>query len=98
MFVVGIIVAAVVLVGAALVAAGRGERMSVEPPDREYVGLPDDPVHAGDVEALRFPTGWRGYRMADVDDALARLARTLAARDAEIATLRAELDALRTDA
>ena len=51
----------------------------------------DRPLHRGDVEALRFPVTLRGYRMADVDDALSRLGAELAERDARIADLEAAL-------
>jgi DivIVA domain-containing protein len=43
------------------------------------------------VEALRFPLTMRGYRMADVDDALGRLGAELAERDARISDLEAAL-------
>ena len=44
-----------------------------------------------DVDALRFPLAARGYRMADVDDALNRIAAELAERDARIADLESAL-------
>ena len=49
------------------------------------------PVGRADVEALRLPLSVRGYRMADVDDALGRLGAELAERDARIAELEAAL-------
>lgn len=43
------------------------------------------------MERLRFPLVARGYRMADVDDALGRLGAELAERDARIADLESAL-------
>jgi DivIVA domain-containing protein len=43
------------------------------------------------VEALRLPTGARGYRMREVDDVLDRLGAELAERDARIAELQSAL-------
>ena len=47
-------------------------------------------VGADAVHGLRFDQAVRGYRMAQVDVALARLADELADRDAEITRLRGE--------
>lgn len=55
----------------------------------------DRPVNREDVETLRFPLAVRGYRMADVDDALGRLGAEIAERDARIADLEAALDGAR---
>lgn len=51
-------------------------------------GLPEAP-DAADVDDVRFDTAPRGYAMADVDARLAELRATLAAREAEVAGLRA---------
>lgn len=89
-----VIVIAVVLFAAAVVATGRGGGIPEFPPDRPGLGLPDDrPLTAADLDGLRFSLAVRGYRMAEVDAALDRLADTLLARDAEIAALRAEMAA-----
>jgi DivIVA domain-containing protein len=50
--------------------------------------LPAGPLGSDDVHDLRFDQAVRGYRMAQVDVALARLGQELAERDAEIARLR----------
>ncbi|NEC75579.1 DivIVA domain-containing protein, partial [Streptomyces rochei] len=47
---------------------------------------------------LRFPLVARGYRMADVDDALGRLGAELAERDARIADLESALAGARAAA
>lgn len=48
-------------------------------------------MSAGDVDALRLPVALRGYRMAETDEALDRLARELTERDEQIEALRAQL-------
>ncbi|HSP59889.1 MAG TPA: DivIVA domain-containing protein [Ornithinimicrobium sp.] len=52
--------------------------------------LPVGPVGPDQVHGLRFDQAVRGYRMAQVDEALRRLADELADRDAEIALLRGD--------
>lgn len=47
--------------------------------------LPQAPLTTADLEALRFDTAMRGYRMSEVDGVVARLGR-------EIRELREELD------
>ena len=46
--------------------------------------LPDRPLAAEDLAALRFGVTIRGYAMGQVDDLLDRLAREIAARDARL--------------
>ncbi|NGO44560.1 DivIVA domain-containing protein [Streptomyces ureilyticus] len=90
-----LVVALVVVVGAvtlSVVGGGDSTALPEAPPERLVDPLPlDRPVHRGDVELLRFPVSVRGYRMADVDDALGRLAAELAERDARIADLESAL-------
>jgi DivIVA domain-containing protein len=50
--------------------------------------LPPGRLAPDAVHGLRFDQAVRGYRMAQVDEALRRLAEELAERDAEIARLR----------
>ena len=76
-----------VIFAAAVVATRGGGELAEAPPDAGDLALPDGPLRASDVEALRFPLAVRGYRMADVDAALQRLADELAARDRLIADL-----------
>ncbi|MGW0903752.1 DivIVA domain-containing protein [Streptomyces sp. NPDC002853] len=90
-----LVIALVVVVGAVTLAVvGGGERAALPdvPAERFTDPLPPDrALRRADVEALRFPLTVRGYRMADVDDALGRLAAELAERDAHIAELEAAL-------
>ncbi|WP_378040626.1 DivIVA domain-containing protein [Citricoccus parietis] len=90
-FMVLVLVAAVVVVGLlALAVTGRtGFAAPLSEPVRALppVLLPPAP-EAGDVDALRFSPGLRGYRMDQVDEVLETLSGALAERDAEIARLR----------
>ena len=64
--------------GVAAVAVGRGAPMSVEYPDRPDALAPaSGPLGGPDLRAVRFPLVLRGYRMADVDALLDRLATQL---------------------
>ena len=61
--------------GVAMLAAGHGEPMKPVYDDRPDALVPADrPLAAQDLRAVRFPLALRGYRMADVDALLARLA------------------------
>ncbi|MFJ8160938.1 DivIVA domain-containing protein [Streptomyces sp. NPDC096136] len=88
-----LLIALVVVVAAVTLAVVGGGAEAVLPeaePDRVADALPETrPVVREDVEALRLPVGPRGYRMAEVDDVLDRLAAELAERDARIAELTA---------
>ena len=90
-----LVVALAVVVGAvtlAVVGGGDSAPLPEAAPERLQDSLPPDrPVGRADVDRLRFPLAARGYRMADVDDALGRLAAELAERDARIADLESAL-------
>jgi DivIVA domain-containing protein len=89
-----VVVAAVTL---AVVGGGDNAALPEAPPERLADPLPPDrPVGRADVESLRFPVTVRGYRMADVDDALGRLGAELAERDARIEELETALAGSRT--
>ncbi|MDQ6650874.1 MAG: DivIVA domain-containing protein [Actinomycetota bacterium] len=84
-----LLVVAVVVATAIMVARGRGDGLAPAPPDAGGVGIgPTGRVEAAEVAELRFGLAFRGYRMAEVDFVLARLAEQLRARDDELATLR----------
>ncbi|MFI7009116.1 DivIVA domain-containing protein [Streptomyces sp. NPDC050145] len=90
-----LVVALVVVVGAvtlAVLGGGDGGTLRDAPSQFYADPLPQDrPVARADVEALRLPTAVRGYRMAEVDDALNRLGAELAERDARITELESAL-------
>ena len=80
-----------VVFGVAAFLTGRAAGLSEEPQDLASVGIPRDrAMTPDDVVGLRFALALRGYRMDEVDDALDRLAAEIAARDEEIARLRAQ--------
>jgi DivIVA domain-containing protein len=94
MFLFLVVALAVVVAAVTLAVVGGGERAPLPEaaPERLQDPLPPDrPVDGEDVDALRFPLAVRGYRMVDVDDALARVAAELAERDARIADLESAL-------
>ncbi|MFF7732976.1 DivIVA domain-containing protein [Streptomyces sp. NPDC007984] len=97
-----LVVALAVVVGAvtlAVVGGGENGPLPEAAPERLRDPLPPDrPVDRADVEGLRFPLAARGYRMADVDDALGRLGAELAERDARIADLESALAGARSAA
>ncbi len=96
-----IVVAAVAAVLFGVVAAvfGRGEELAPLAPGATPTRLPAGEVGGDDVRELRFPQAVRGYRMAEVDWVLDRLAeeldRTGAERDGLLARV-AELEATLT--
>jgi DivIVA domain-containing protein len=76
----------VLLMGAvAVVAAGRGGTMAEVYDDRPDSRVQAErPLSAEDVRTVRFTTAFRGYRMAEVDALLERVAAELdAARRAD---------------
>ncbi|MFJ3199387.1 DivIVA domain-containing protein [Streptomyces sp. NPDC086989] len=88
-----LLIALVVVVAAVTLAVVGGGSEAVLPeaePDRVADALPESrPVVRADIDALRLPVAPRGYRMAEVDDVLERLAAELTERDARIAELTA---------
>ena len=61
--------------GVAVVAAGRGAPMAPAYDDAPDTLVPaDGPISADDLRRIRFPIAFRGYRMAEVDALLSRLA------------------------
>jgi hypothetical protein len=75
----------VILIAVVLVAAGRGGELSAERND--YAPLDLGPVSATDVALLRPPAAAWGYNMQATDEALARIAESIRARDVRIVAL-----------
>jgi DivIVA domain-containing protein len=67
--------------GVAMLAAGHGEPMTPAYDDRPDALVPANrPVGAADLRKVRFSLALRGYRMAEVDALLARLASEMEGR------------------
>jgi len=87
--------AAAILGGVVLAALGRAGEMATFAGDTAPIEL--DEVTAADVALLRPPMSLWGYNVQATEDALRVIARSVTARDVEIATLRKELAELRGD-
>ena len=73
------ILAVLLMGGIAVVAAGRGTPMAEVYGDRPDATVPaEGPLRAEHLRRVRFPLAFRGYRMAEVDALLDRLADQLA--------------------
>ena len=93
MQVVLLVTAVVILGGVVLAALGRVGEMATFASDTPPMDL--DEVSATDVALLRPPMSLWGYNAQATEDALRVIARSVTARDVEIATLRRELADLR---
>ena len=91
-----VVAVAAVVFGLAAAVFGRGEELAPLAPGPTPSRLPVGAVSGDDVRELRFPQAVRGYRMAEVDWVLDRLADELdrvgAERDGLVARV-AELEA-----
>jgi DivIVA domain-containing protein len=97
-YLVGVVVVAAVLFGVAALVFGRGEELAPLPPDATPTRLPSRGVTGDDLRQLRFPQAVRGYRMAEVDWVLDRLADELERGAAERDELAARLADLESEA
>lgn len=92
MVVVLVFVLAAVLGAVAVVATGRGGALGEQVPDSPSVRLPTGrQIEPRDLDRVRFPLAFRGYRMAEVDEVLDRLAGEMSERDRRIHALEGEL-------
>ncbi|MFF8030167.1 MULTISPECIES: DivIVA domain-containing protein [unclassified Streptomyces] len=101
MFLFLVVALAVVVAAVTLAVVGGGDNgpLPEAAPEHLWDALPPDrPVSRADVDGLRFPLAVRGYRMADVDDALGRLGAEISERDARIADLESALAGARAAA
>jgi hypothetical protein len=87
--------AAAILGGVVLAALGRAGEMATFAGDTAPIELEE--VTAADVALLRPPMSLWGYNVQATEEALRVIARSVTARDVEIATLRKELAELRGD-
>jgi DivIVA domain-containing protein len=88
--VVEVLLAALVLFGVGAAATGHLGGLAEAPADDAPDPLPAGPLRPADLAAVRFPLAFRGYRMADVDAVLRRVAGELAGADADIDRPRGE--------
>ncbi|MBK0870570.1 DivIVA domain-containing protein [Saccharopolyspora sp. HNM0986] len=86
-----LVVAAVIYLLATLVF-GRGEQLEALPPGSTPTRLPATDVEGADVRALRFQQVARGYKAAEVDWAMDRLAGEIDDLRGRIAVLQRQLD------
>lgn len=87
-----VLVMVAVVFGVGALATGRAAGLQPTESGRPPMGLPEGgALVPEDLHRLRLGVGVRGYRMDDVDTVLDRVAAELAARDARIRQLEAEL-------
>lgn len=92
---VGLTVAAIVF-GVTVLITGRDPGLVPVEPDGRAVPLPGHrPLTEADIAEVCFDTTLRGYRMAQVDQALRRAAYDIGYKDELIGVLEAEVSALR---
>ncbi len=90
------LVAAALVFGVVTLISGSDQGLEPAEPDGTAVPLPATrPLSEVDLEAVRFDTASRGYRMAQVDQALRRAAYDLGYKEELINVLEAEITALR---
>ncbi|MFI7575000.1 DivIVA domain-containing protein [Micromonospora sp. NPDC049497] len=95
LLVVALTVAAVVF-GVTVLVTGRDPGLAPAEPDGRAVPLPGArPLRESDVGEVRFDTALRGYRMAQVDQAMRRAAYDIGYKSELIGVLEAEVAALR---
>src|SRR5262245_47541230 len=93
--VVALVVAAIVF-GVTVMLGGGDSGLTPVEPDGRAVPLPGDrPLNEEDLIRTKFDTAFRGYRMAEVDQALQRAAYDIGYKGELIGVLEAEVLALR---
>jgi DivIVA domain-containing protein len=94
--VVALTVGAIVF-GVTVLLTGGDSGLSPAEPDGRAVPLPGTrPLAESDIARVRFDVAPRGYRMAQVDQAMRRAAYDIGYKDELINVLEAEVDALRS--
>jgi DivIVA domain-containing protein len=91
-----VLVLAALAWGVAVLLLGRDPGLEPAEPDGQAVPLPAvRPLTESDLDAVRFDTTMRGYRMQQVDQALHRAAYDIGYKEELIGVLEAEVSALR---
>jgi DivIVA domain-containing protein len=90
------LVVAAIIFGVTVLVSGGDPALSTAEPDGRAVPLPGSrPLLEADIADVRFDTALRGYRMAQVDQALRRAAYDIGYKEELIGVLEAEVSALR---
>jgi DivIVA domain-containing protein len=92
----GVLLVAAIVFAIVVAVTGKADLYTEVPPDGRPQSAPvDRPVTSEDIRAVTFDMAVRGYRMAEVDHYLERVAHDIAFRDERILGLQAELEAVR---
>lgn len=96
LFIVVALVVATIVFGVTVLLSGSDPGLTPVEPDGRATPLPGDrPLGEDDISRARFDTVLRGYRMAQVDQALQRAAYDIGYKSELIGVLEAEVAALR---
>jgi DivIVA domain-containing protein len=96
LFIVVAVVVAAIVFGVTVMLSGGDSGLTPVEADGRAVPLPSDrPLGEDDIGRTRFDVAWRGYRMAEVDQALQRAAYDIGYKGELIGVLEAEVTALR---
>jgi len=96
LFIVVAVVVAAIVFGVTVMLSGGDSGLTPVEADGRAVPLPSDrPLGEDDITQTKFDVAWRGYRMAQVDQALQRAAYDIGYKGELIGVLEAEVIALR---
>ena len=96
LFIVVAVVVAAIVFGVTVMLSGGDSGLTPVEADGRAVPLPSDrPLGEDDISQTKFDVAWRGYRMAQVDQALQRAAYDIGYKGELIGVLEAEVIALR---
>jgi len=96
LFIVVALVVAAIVFGVTVMLSGGDSGLTPVEADGRAVPLPSDrPLGEDDITQTKFDVAWRGYRMAQVDQALQRAAYDIGYKGELIGVLEAEVIALR---
>jgi len=96
LFIVVALVVAAIVFGVTVMLGGGDPGLTPVEADGRAVPLPSDrPLGEDDISKTKFDVAWRGYRMAQVDQALQRAAYDIGYKGELIGVLEAEVIALR---